>query len=609
MPGITGLLNRKHRERNSQDLGLMIKTMTHEPWYRVGSYVNEEIGLYLGWTCQDGSFSDCNPIVNERNDLILIISGEIFSDHREETCLKSSGHAFNPGSAEYLVHLYEEEGKNFFRLLNGWFSGVIVDIGNKTVTLFNDRYGMGRVYYHEEEEGLLFSSEAKSILKIRKHLRNIDIGSLGEYISYGCVTENKSLFPKIDLIPGGSRWTIREEGSIEKASYFSPAEWERQSPLDEHTFIAQFSDIFRSKLPQYFEPRQRIGLSLTSGMDSRAIIANLVLKPGELPCYTYSGNYRETYDVQIARRVAEKCLQKHSVIHVDDAFLRNFGRWAEKTIYITDGCHDVLGAHDYHLNKLSRAIAPIRMTGKFGSEILWDHSSLKKTLNVNESLFEPEVINSAAIAKLKLESIKKKNPLSFAVFNELPWYEYGRLSMEMAILTLRTPYMDNDIVSMMYRAPKNLRSTQTIRLKLIENGNPELLEFLTHRGRAGNRNFLSSAWLQFIRYAMFKAEYIYLYQLPTWMAGIDPLVSALNMEKWLVGRYQYLPYRLWFQGTISEYVKDVLLDSRTFTRPYLKGGFLKTVVRRSTNGQGNYLNEVNKVLTIELIYRLLVECP
>jgi len=54
-------------------------------------------------------------------------------------------------------------------------------------TLFNDRYGMHRIYYHEAKEAFYFSAEAKAILAVRPELRVMDRRSLGEFVACGCV--------------------------------------------------------------------------------------------------------------------------------------------------------------------------------------------------------------------------------------------------------------------------------------------------------------------------------------------------------------------------------------------------------------------------------------
>jgi asparagine synthase (glutamine-hydrolysing) len=362
-----------------------------------------------------------------------------------------------------------------------------------------------------------------------------------------------------------------------------------------------------SVVPRYFRAKQPIAMSLTSGLDTRSIMSCISAGPGELPCFTFTGIKRDTLDVRIAQKVATACHQTHQVLRLDEKFLADFPKLAERTIYITDGYLDVCGTYDIYYNELARHIAPIRMTGKFGSEILGSLSMLKNTIRYNEELFHHDFKKYIDEAVRTFNDIKKGHKLSFAVFSETPWYQYGRLAMEMSKLTVRTPYMDNDLIKLMYQAPPQTRASKEIRFRLIEDGNPELSKIMTDRGNLGEYNYLISTCAQMFYYSLFKAEYIYLYQLPYWMPKLDKVFSSILLEKLLVGRYQLSHYRKWFQKPLSNYMREILLDGRTARRPYFNKEFIEKMVSLHSQGKYNYLNEINKTISVELIHRHLIE--
>src|SRR5215471_13027769 len=128
MPGVVGIISKGLRGKHEQDLGLMIDTITHEPFYKKGSYVNDQLGIYIGWTCHSGSYSDCLPIVNPKRDVVLIFSGEHFGDKSVTSDLAGNGCKSDPNSASSLLVLYEEDSEAFLRRLNGWYCGVIIDL-------------------------------------------------------------------------------------------------------------------------------------------------------------------------------------------------------------------------------------------------------------------------------------------------------------------------------------------------------------------------------------------------------------------------------------------------------------------------------------------------
>src|SRR5713101_7759888 len=66
-------------------------------------------------------------------------------------------------------------------------------------------------------------------------------------------------------------------------------------------------------------------------------------------------------------------------------------------------------------------------------------------------------------------------------------------------------------------------------------------------------------------------------------------------------------FRVWYRDALSQYVREMLLDPRTLSRPYVVRRALEDVVERHLRGDRNYTAEIHKVLTLELIHRLFVD--
>ena len=606
MPGIAGIIGKGPRGKYENDLKLMIDCMMHEPFYKKGLYVNEQLGLYVGWTCHPDSYSDCMPVVNEKMGIILIFSGEHFSDR--PITQNSNGRRYPDGlCAAALLELYEYEAEteSFLRRLNGWFCGVLVDLRNSKVVLFNDRYGMQRIYYHEGKDSFLFGSEAKSLLRIKPELRQIDMQGLGELISCNCVLENRTLFQKISLLPGGAMWTWGHSSDLSKNSYFKPSEWESLPPLDEETFYSLLSETVRKVIPRYFREKGRVGMSLTGGLDSRMMMACLNPQAGELPCYTFGGE-KDTLDISIARKVAEVCHQTHKVFRLDHTFISEFSRLVEKTIYVTDGGVDICSTHDMYFNKLAREIAPIRVTGKFGSEVIRDHTMFNAGL-YDSGLFHRDLKPYVDKAIGTLDDVKKGHKLSVAVFNDFPWREYSKIAIEQSQSTFRSPYMDNDLVGLMYQAPSGMRASNQPQRRIIRECNPELSAIMSDRGYSEAANPLISKIFELYHYTLFKADYTYLFALPHWLTRLDTICTSISGGRNLLGSQKFEYYRIWFRRELSDYVKEVLLDPQTTMRPYFDKMSLEMMVRTHTNGTRNYMGEISKALSLELTCRLLID--
>jgi asparagine synthase (glutamine-hydrolysing) len=604
VPGIVGLFTKRPREWAESQLKRMVEALRHESFYVTGTWIDELLGVYVGWVARDHSFSDGMPLRNERDDVVLIFSGEEYSEPGTVRGLQQRGHACTAEGASYLVHLYEEE-PGFLKSLNGRFHGLIADRARGTVILFNDRYGMHRLCYHESSDAFYFAAESKAILAVLPQLRNADPKGLGEFVACSCVLGNRTIFKDIHVLPAASSWVFRAGAIKQKSAYFDAKEWENQAPIEFEAYYRELRDAFSSNLPRYFSGQERVGMSLTGGLDTRLIMAWQKSVPGALPCYTFGGTVRECEDVRIARRIAGMYQQPYQVIPIGEEFLSRFPHYAERSVYMTEGGVDVYRASDLYVSEKARSIAPAKIVGTYGSEII-RHAVMFKATAPPDGLFRPDFTSDIRQAAETYKDLRSQHPVTFAVFSQSPWYHQGILALESSQLTVRSPYLDSEFVRTVFRGPQTNGSGPDIRLRLIQDGNPKLANFPSDRGVGGvsGRSFpISRGALEFT----FKAEYAYDYGMPQWASRIDSLLSPLHLERLFLGRHKTSHFRVWYRDALSEYVQEMLLDRRTLSRPYLEPKAVEAVVNGHTKGGLNHTSAIHKLLTLELIQRIFFD--
>jgi asparagine synthase (glutamine-hydrolysing) len=611
MPGIVGLITKMPPEWAKPQLLRMLEAIRHESSYMTGTWVDEALGVYVGWTVRKNSFSDGMPVRNERSNVVLVFSGEEYPEPGTVRRLKERGHELEMDGPSYLVHLYEEDPE-FPARLNGRFHGLLTDRTRGTATLFNDRYGLHRIYLHESKEAFYFAGEAKAILVVRPELRTADPRGMGEFVSCGCVLENRTLFNGIYVLPPASAWGFRRGSLEQKTTYFQPQEWENQDPLESETYYQELRETFARILPRYFNGRERVGMSLTGGLDTRMIMAWHKSPPGSLPCYSFGGMFRDCEDVQLARQVARVCDQPFEVITVGGEFLSRFPYYAERTVYLTDGCASVKYASDLYLNERAAAIAPIRMTGNYGGEILRRLRAFKPG-EPAAGLFRPEFLSHVHAARGTYAGLLGGHVLSFIAFRQVPWHHYGLLALEQTQLSTRSPYLDNALVRTAFCATGSAVAESDIfedsddSVRLIADGNSALPQIRTDRGLAGASGRLAAAVTRGLLEFTFKAEYAYDYGMPQWIARIDHPLSRLHLERLFLGRHKFNHYRVWYRDALSEYVREMLLDPRTLSRPYLDSSKVESAVQGHLKGDRNYTTELHQLLTLELQHRLFLD--
>src|SRR5438270_7139694 len=124
MPGIAGLITRLPRQVAEPMLLRMLETLRHESFYIARTWIDEELGVYVGSVARAGSFSANMPICDERGETVLVFSGEEYS-----RCTSPGGHTDRfdkqdgPG---YLLEAYRDDHA-FPASLNGRFQGLLAD--------------------------------------------------------------------------------------------------------------------------------------------------------------------------------------------------------------------------------------------------------------------------------------------------------------------------------------------------------------------------------------------------------------------------------------------------------------------------------------------------
>ncbi len=604
MPGIAGILSID--PLSGSRLACMVDALASDPGYTTGRMQDVDNGVHVGWALHRGAFADCMPICNETKDVVLFFSGEVFADEQPPFDLTARGHRFDGGNASHLVHLYEEQGERFVESLNGSFCGLLVDRRRGTALLFNDRYGAARLYLHECDDGLYFASEAKALLRLFPQTRRLDPASVAQTFSLGCVLGTRSLFDGIDVLPPASCWTVGGDKRLHKRKYFDPQTWERQEPLPDADFPHALRDTFAALLPPYLRARAPPAMSLTGGLDGRMIMAWARPQPGALPCYSFGGPYRDCHDVKLARRIATMCQQSHMTLVAGPDMLTEFPQLAARCVEVSDGTMDVSGAVEVFMNRLARQISPVRITGNYGSEIVRGNVAFKPR-HLGADLLEPQMKALVALAQTRYNDERRCSDLAFVAFKQVPWHHQARLSVEQSVLTMRSPYLDNRLVALMFRASPTMRSSREPSLALVHEGRADLASLPTDRGLVYGR----PTWAARLRHGMrefsARAEYAYDYGMPDRAVRIDRLLAPLHPERLFLGRHKFYHFRLWYQHQLAPFVRDLLLAPNASAQAWYRPGALRTMVEAHLQGRANHTLDIHRALTLELIQQRLLQ--
>lgn len=604
MPGIVGIISRNFPDECMRLVQSMIRCMEYESFYVSGTHFVRDMGIYAGWVAIDGSFAAKQVFTNKRNDIALLFAGECFPDFEVQIPVERNGSLRSEKEEAWLVELYEKQGDRFFESLNGLFSGLLIDKQRNRAFLFNDRYGLERLYLCESKNALYFASEAKALLKILPELRAWDENGIAQLLTFGCTFEWRTLFSGVQLLPGGSLWSFEGDKAL-KRRYFRPSTWESQEISNAEDFESKFDETLKRVVRRHFVAWQKIGISLTGGLDTRMIMA---CRPETFPriiCYTFSGEKVQTLDARLAALVAEACGWEHRILAIGADFFSKFTSYLDRTVYATDGYSGAFNAHEIYLNEQARGLAPLRLTGVFGSEVLRGMSTFKP-IKLSLDLFNPDFKRSVNLQPRELRDTKE-HPITFAAFREIPWNIFGSIAACRSQVTFRTPYLDNEIVALAYQAPAEVRTSSNTALCLISRNDPSLAKIPTDRAYGGNTTTIGGLLSRALAEATFKLDYLFNEGMPDRLLPLDPLFGYLNSSLRIIGRHKFLHYRRWFRNELAPALREILADCSTRQSPFWNPQFLGRIASQHIRGQRNYVREINAVLTVHAVERLLIQ--
>jgi len=296
-------------------------------------------GSYIGLGSRrlaiiDLSTSGHMPMCNEDRTVWITYNGEIynFAELRHDLAMK--GHRFaSETDTEVIIHLYEQEGPDCVKRLNGMFAFGICDLrsGSPTLFLARDHFGIKPFYYVQQGRRFAFASEIKGLLQVTGIEAEIDAKALHQYLTFLWVPDPKTMFRDILKLPAG-HYALLRNGELEITQY-----WDLTFPSQGFQFSrpeADLKDEIRERFRQSVEAQMisdvPIGAFLSAGLDSSSIVA-MMAQANRQPVRTYTITFPDSYrigetaldDPDVAARLARRlgCENHRIVVEPDVANL------------------------------------------------------------------------------------------------------------------------------------------------------------------------------------------------------------------------------------------------------------------------------------------------
>lgn len=275
-------------------LDRMIRTLGHRGPDGFGFHAEPGVGLaHARLSIIDLSTGD-QPIHNPRRTVWTVFNGEIFNFVELRRELEAEGRRFYTHSdTEVIVHLYDRDGDDFVRHLNGQFAIALWDAERQRLVLARDRAGIRPLYYSQRHGRLWFASEVKALLAVLPECAQLNPQALMQTLTYWAPVDPDTLYDGVQSLPPGcvlareadGRQSIKQywDWTFPDAAETSPARY----PLSVEQATAQLRDLLVDAVRLQLRADVPVGAYLSGGLDSSGIVA-LIRGFTDTPVRTFS---------------------------------------------------------------------------------------------------------------------------------------------------------------------------------------------------------------------------------------------------------------------------------------------------------------------------------
>ncbi|HEU5179328.1 MAG TPA: asparagine synthase (glutamine-hydrolyzing) [Candidatus Polarisedimenticolia bacterium] len=249
------------------------------------------------------------PMSNEDGAVWITFNGEIYNHRGLRGPLEAKGHRYvSATDTETILHLYEEEGDEMPRRLDGMFAFALYDARSEELLLVRDRIGVKPLYYAVVPGGLLFASEIKAILAHPSMSATLDLEAFYHYLTFVSTPAPLTLFAGIRKLRPGTMLKVGPRGNLREQVWWDaivPGTLERE---DEEEICAEILRLLEEAVRKRMMSDVPFGVYLSGGIDSSANVA-LMAKLMDRPVRTFSVGFENqpSYnELEEARAVARR---------------------------------------------------------------------------------------------------------------------------------------------------------------------------------------------------------------------------------------------------------------------------------------------------------------
>ena len=320
MCGICGVFHYgPNQHADNAALLAMNQQIVHRGPDDYGTLVDDGTGLAMRRLSIIDLKTGHQPLSNEDGSVWIVFNGEIYNHAELRQKMLARGHTYRTHSdTETIVHLYEEYGCDCVQHLRGMFAFTIWDKPRHKLFAARDRLGIKPFYYRLLDGTFIFGSEIKALLAHPGVRAEFNQRVLAEYLAFGYVSGEETLFSGIRKLPAGHTLELGDNGCTGYPPLLGSVGFRRsRSSCRAAYYVHRYRELLEDAVASHLMTDVPLGVFLSGGLDSSAIAA-LAAKGRREPIQTFAVGYVEQAysELPYAKLVSEHIGSNHHEVRV-----------------------------------------------------------------------------------------------------------------------------------------------------------------------------------------------------------------------------------------------------------------------------------------------------
>lgn len=327
----------------------------------------------------DTSNNANQPIMSPDKRFAIIFNGELYNyqDLRKKISKKYT--LKTESDTEVLLYMYMEYGKDCLEHFSGMFSFAIWDDYKQEVFIARDPLGIKPLYYHFNNNKLIFSSELRTLIKSNQFNSTLNYNAINSYLLSGYFHEPSTIINEVYLLEAGN-YIIHNKNSFINKKYYDPYSELDKLDISRKETHARIESIFTESIKNHLVSDVPLGIFLSGGIDSTAVLSK-------------ASEFEEINTISIGFQ-EKKWNESDTAKEISNHFKTNHHEYIISEQEALESIDDFLNSIDqpsvdgfntYFISKFTKQLGyKVVLSGLGGDELFGGYSSFRRMKLINK---------------------------------------------------------------------------------------------------------------------------------------------------------------------------------------------------------------------------------